>query len=158
MFISSYGLAIVERWCVDFPPPPMQLLSSYHELKVPCGKCVECALAYSKEWQVRLLDELSAHSAACMVTLTYNEQYNPLALVKSDLQKFIKRVRKHFEPQKIRYFGCGEYGGKSARPHYHVILFGVNFDDRYVWFRGESGFTYRSPTREALALRLFVFN
>lgn len=135
---------------LTFSPPPMQLWSSYRELQVPCGKCVECALAYSKEWQVRLLDELSAHRSACMVTLTYSEKYNPLALVKSDLQKFIKRVRKHFEPQKVRYFGCGEYGGKNARPHYHVILFGVKFDDRYVFFRGESGFTYRSPTLENL--------
>lgn len=26
---------------------------------------------------------------------------------------------------KVRYFGCGEYGGNTKRPHYHIILFNV---------------------------------
>ena len=82
---------------------------------------------------MRLLDELSAHSAACMVTLTYNEKNNPLALVKSDLQKFIKRVRKHFSPQKYVILVVVSMAEKSSRPHYHVILFGVSFSDRYVF-------------------------
>lgn len=44
-----------------------------------------------------------------------------------ELQKFIKRVRKHFPNKKIVYFGCGEYGSQTLRPHYHLIMLGTPF-------------------------------
>lgn len=52
-------------------------------------------------------------------------------LVKSDYQKFIKRVRKRLTSQKrlIRYFGCGEYGSNTYRPHYHIIIYGMDIMD-----------------------------
>jgi hypothetical protein len=44
----------------------------------------------------------------------------------------MKRLRKHFHPQKIRYYMCGEYGEQTDRPHYHALLFGVDFPDKIV--------------------------
>ncbi len=50
----------------------------------------------------------------------------------------MKRLRKHFEPKKIRFYHCGEYGeatednGYIARPHYHAIIFGLDFDDKIL--------------------------
>lgn len=47
-----------------------------------------------------------------------------------EAQLFIKRLRKNIEKctnEKIRYFLCGEYGGKHLRPHYHIL----------VWFSRE---------------------
>lgn len=38
-----------------------------------------------------------------------------------DVQLFFKRLRKN--GLKFRYFGVAEYGGKRARPHYHIIFF-----------------------------------
>lgn len=48
-------------------------------------------------------------------------------LVKSDLQKFIKRFRKLFSyafPEtSFKYFAVGEYGSVTFRPHYHILIF-----------------------------------
>jgi hypothetical protein len=40
-----------------------------------------------------------------------------------DIQKFLKRLRKAYRG-KLRYFVAGEYGEQTARPHYHMILYG----------------------------------
>lgn len=47
-------------------------------------------------------------------------------LRKSDLQKFVKRLRfsvAQMYDAEIRYFACGEYGPRHFRPHYHILLF-----------------------------------
>lgn len=31
--------------------------------------------------------------------------------------------------QKLKYYYCGEYGGRTMRPHYHMLLFNSNHDD-----------------------------
>lgn len=36
----------------------------------------------------------------------------------------MKRLRKRYPQDKIRYLVRGEYGGAFGRPHFHVILFG----------------------------------
>lgn len=47
---------------------------------------------------------------------------------KRDIQLFLKRLRKRFQPKKIRYFICSEYGPTTNRPHYHGIIFGLGID------------------------------
>ena len=62
------------------------------------------------------------------MTLTYNEKTLPYGstLVPSDVQKFLKRLRKALYPTKIRYFFVGEYGDQTWRPHYHAAIFGLD--------------------------------
>lgn len=49
----------------------------------------------------------------------------------------------------IRYFACGEYGGKTDRPHYHAIIFGHVFPDWKPWRQSVSGhLLYRSADFE----------
>jgi hypothetical protein len=55
-----------------------------------------------------------------------------MSLDKSEFQKFMKRLRKAFPNKRIRYYMCGEYGEKSRRPHYHAILFGIDFPDKVL--------------------------
>lgn len=86
------------------------------------------------------------------VTLTYDDKHLPAdgGLNKQHFQKFMKRLRKrHGAP--IRYFHCGEYGDETKRPHYHAILFGVDFSDKKAWSRNAQGDTiYQSDTLDAI--------
>lgn len=57
-------------------------------------------------------------------------------LCKKDLTLFMKRLNKeavkkgYSETGKsCRYFACGEYGERGFRPHYHVIIFGLQPPD-----------------------------
>jgi len=89
-----------------------------------CGRCLWCRIQRRREWTLRLLFESEQYKDKWFITLTYDEKNNPRTLVKKDLQLFIKRLRKHCGPKKIRYYAVGEYGDETARPHYHAILFG----------------------------------
>ncbi|WNK14050.1 MAG: replication initiator protein [Microvirus sp.] len=73
------------------------------------------------------MHEAAVHSASCFTTLTYRDADLPVdgGLDKEEVQRFWKRLRKQVEPQKIRYYACGEYGESTFRPHYHVIIFGL---------------------------------
>ena len=106
---------------------------------VKCGQCVECRLAYSREWAIRITHEQMMHEKSCMLNLTYDDDHLPEhgQLWKDDLQRFFKRLRKKF---KFRYVASGEYGEKTRRPHFHIALFGVDFGhDRVLFGRASSG-------------------
>lgn len=93
---------------------------------LPCGRCVECLNTYSTEFAVRCMLEAKEHKDNCFITLTYNNDNCSSELSKRDVQLFFKRLRFSLTSQNItiRYFGCGEYGEKKGRPHYHFIIFG----------------------------------
>ena len=60
--------------------------------------------------------------------------FSPISAVpsvnKRDIQLFIKRLRKSLREEKCRYFCTAEYGGKTQRPHYHIIFFFGSTDRR----------------------------
>lgn len=52
---------------------------------------------------------------------------------------------------KIRYYMAGEYGEKYGRPHFHAILFGIDFADRIYHSRTAAGAKiYKSVTLDNL--------
>lgn len=84
--------------------------------------------------------EMVMHDASCMLNLTYDDDHLPVygQLLKDDLQKFFKRLRK--QGYKFKYVASGEYGDESRRPHFHIALFGVDFAaSRVQWGRSRSG-------------------
>lgn len=96
------------------------------DLKLPCGRCSECISKRAIEWATRARHEIASHQENCFLTLTYNEDSLPSALiVKTEFQKFMKRLRK-LTKQKLRYMVSHEYGTKKFRPHHHAIIFGYN--------------------------------
>lgn len=119
---------------------------------IPCGKCIGCRIRQREEWTTRI--ELEARDypkeEVWFITLTYDDDHVPGMIVKTgeiirkaqytwkpgekrpssvqillyeDIQKFLKRLRKAYRG-KLRYFVAGEYGEQTARPHYHMILYG----------------------------------
>lgn len=98
----------------------------------PCGQCLGCRLELARTWAVRCVHEASLHKENSFITLTYNNKNLPEdgCVSKVELQKFMKRLRRYVEPKKIRFFGCGEYGSLNSRPHYHLCLFGHDFNDK----------------------------
>ncbi len=137
------------------------------DMKIPCGRCNGCRIAKSREWAVRCIHEARTHgNNNSFITLTYNRNHLPkdASLNHVDFQTFIRSLRKRCngckkksDPgyQEIRYYMCGEYGrateanGFIARPHYHAILFGIDFrEDRTPHqMRGDNQ-TYRSGLLE----------
>lgn len=114
-------------------------------LNLPCGNCTGCRMSKAREWALRCHLELLDHNAAAFTTLTYNDESLPPTLRKRDLQLFLKRFRERMgATQPIRFFGCGEYGEKTARPHYHAILFGAHAerDRRHIEESWSLGYTH----------------
>ena len=97
-------------------------------IQVPCGNCVECLEKKRSEWSFRLQQELKVSDSAYFITLTYSEENLPEELSKEHCQKFLKRLRKQndkYTTKKLRYYLAGEYGDKTKRPHYHMIVFNL---------------------------------
>jgi hypothetical protein len=123
-------------------------------MTVPCGRCAGCLAARAKDWGVRIAHEATFYPESVFATLTYDSEHLPAdgCVSVREAQLFIKRLRRSIEPGRCRYFICGEYGETSLRPHYHVIIFGVDFaHDRCLWrvtSRGDQ--VFRSPSLEAL--------
>ncbi len=131
---------------------PAPLAPGWEPLSLGCGQCKGCRIDKSQEWAARMVHESQMHQDNCFVTLTYNAENYPYngSLDKSHFQKFMKRLRKHYESQKIRYFHCGEYGERLSRPHYHACLFGIDFSDRIPYSSANDVITYTSETLETI--------
>lgn len=121
-----------------------------------CGRCFECQKAYSNEWALRLYHEKKYHKYSFFLTLTYDDEHCPSMLIKKDLQKFILRLKKVAD---FRYFACGEYGGKSGRPHYHLMIFTDDIEPFMLYNPFSMGLykDYLHYTSSALIARLWPF-
>lgn len=102
---------------------------------VPCGRCIGCRLDYAGMWAMRCVKEKESHSDNSFITLTYSDEHLPHGLLRptlvpADLHAFWKRLRKEVGYERFRYYACGEYGERRHRPHYHAIVFGLDFPDK----------------------------
>lgn len=125
------------------------------QVQIPCGRCVDCRLEYSRAWASRCVLESKNHDANSFITLTYDNDHLPEdgSISKKEVQDFMKRLRINIKrsgyDKEIRYFACGEYGDKFSRPHYHLCIFGYDFPDKqkYNGKRFSSSFsTYKGET------------
>lgn len=121
-------------------------------LSLPCGRCVGCRLERSRQWAMRCLHEASLYDRNCFVTLTFDDDHYPVRgdLEYSQFQRFMRRLRKHFAGQVIRFYMCGEYGSLTWRPHFHACLFNCDFEDKELWSTRDSVRLFTSPTLSRL--------
>ena len=101
------------------------------EIKLPCGQCLGCRIAKSRDWALRCVHEASLYENNCFITLTYDDEHLPKdgSLNVEDIQKFFKRLRKRYG-NGIRFLQCGEYGSQFDRPHHHACIFNFDFPDK----------------------------
>ena len=116
------------------------------EIPLPCGQCMGCRIDKARNWTIRICHESMMHDDNCFVTLTLSDEHVPLGgtLVKSHLQKFVRKLREITKQDRtriedgeeveepIRYYGIGEYGDLNKRPHYHICLFNYDFPDKQL--------------------------
>lgn len=122
-------------------------------MQLACGRCVGCRIDYAASWEVRMMHESQSHEQNGVITLTYDPGNLPAdgSLMYPDFQLFMRKLRKHFKPRKIRFFVAGEYGDALGRPHFHAALFNCAFlEDRKLLRRGDFGAAYTSVTLEKL--------
>lgn len=70
-------------------------------IPLPCGRCLDCKLKYSRMWADRCILEAQYHKENIFITLTYDNEHLPEPLPGSDihslkkehLQKFFKDLR-----------------------------------------------------------------
>lgn len=127
-----------------------------------CGSCPECLKKKASRWALRAFYEAQEHENNIAVCLTYDsyvwdsrgniigERVSDLSVNKRDVQLFVKRLRKKYG-KNIKYIASAEYGKRTHRPHYHVVLFGVTFDDCVPYKRSKRGnLIYKSNTLNKL--------
>lgn len=112
-------------------------------------------------------------------SLPFDNELPLKTLLPADVQKFMKRLRRRLEyvpvgcsvktvgsgqqvvvdrngdyvrdhASNIRYFAVGEYGGKTKRPHYHILIFGWCPTDREFFCTRKNNAVYISNTIKSL--------
>ena len=148
----------------------------------PCGQCIPCKVNFQRKWLCRLILESKMSVSTQFLTLTYDEEHQPTCrdpengatlgtLRKSDVQDYIKALRRKLSriplsstttPLQVRYYAVGEYGARSGRPHYHLILFGLD-ETKYetitsTWRDGFSSIRPADSTAMAYTLKYTLKN
>jgi hypothetical protein len=122
------------------------------------------------------MHEAQMHTSNCFITLTYAPEHCPkdMSLHYDHFQKFMKKLRKHYEYRNIydfrvkyrkdgkpyrekyivnpiRFYMAGEYGETFDRPHFHACIFGLDFEDKKFFQRTQTGsILYTSKILEKL--------
>lgn len=126
--------------------PRYPIYSNDRQVPVPCGKCPACLSRRTSVWTFRLKQQAKNANSSYFITLTYDTRFVPitkrgfLTLEKRDVQLYFKRLRKLHGPDHtpIKYYLAGEYGSKTFRPHYHIILFNADIELIHkAWDKGE---------------------
>ena len=123
--VKKYGITKFERF-----------------VNVPCGHCEQCLKSKARGWAFRILKEAEKYNNNFFITFTYDDEHLPVSyhnqvlcntLVKDEISKFNKKLKTYLRRKGLnsdfRFYGVGEYGSNTLRPHYHVIYFNLDLPD-----------------------------
>lgn len=103
---------------------------------VPCGHCDNCKCSKVNAFVHRCkLETMLYDCKPLFLTLTYDELHKKeCGVCLRDVQLFFKRLRINlqrsgYRGRSIRYVLVAEYGSRTARPHYHAILWNLGSTD-----------------------------
>lgn len=137
-----------------------QKMNPNESIAVPCGKCPNCVKRRVSGWSFRLCQESKVSLSNYFITLTYDTKHVPITqngfmgLSKRDVQLFFKRLRKANRGLRLKYYTAGEYGGKTNRPHYHIILFNAKLETiSPAWNLGQVHYGEVSPASVGYTLK-----
>lgn len=105
---------------------------------VPCLVCDHCQNNRKRMWAYRIMLELGTQEG-CFLTLTFNEDTNPMVVARHYIQDFHDSLRKE---RRFKFFYSGEYGEKTFRPHYHDCYIGCDLRNE---FKRKYGDFYETP-------------
>lgn len=98
------------------------------QVEIPCGYCTGCRIKRARSWAIRCVHELQTNNGVgSFITLTYDQNNYKPGLEYPDFQAFMRQIRKSVSG--VRYFCAGEYGETTKRPHFHALLFGLQFEN-----------------------------
>lgn len=110
---------------------------------IPCGGCIACRADKQKLWTERIRTE-SQGKRCTFLTLTYDEKHVPYGadgitqtLKKKQLTNWLDNIKHQLKniklpagnTAKFKYLAVGEYGGIFQRPHYHILIIGLDFHE-----------------------------
>lgn len=155
----------------NIPPLPLlydkvndKIIKDERVLLVPvgCGKCYECKKKKSREWQVRLNEEIRDNNNAKFITLTFSDESlyqltngldinnkkicEPINLEGYNLEnecatvgvrRFLERWRKKYK-KSVKHWFITELGGNSTeRIHLHGLIWTNELEDiSKIWQYG----------------------
>lgn len=101
-----------------------------------------CRIDNNRQWALRCAHQIQTEEengkSSSFITLTHSDQTIPDdgSLDVAIWQRFAKRLRKR--KGSFKYFHAGEYT-ENWRPHYHAILFGMDFEDKVKFQQNQYG-------------------
>lgn len=127
---NRFALFVTLTYAPEYLPIVQPILVK-NESNANCGFLLKnCTPRLEKEGAYLGFDEAKRHKSGIKYMKALQNKVNlggNLPYVsKLDLQRFLKRFRKHLSKhtdEKIRYYAVGEYGPVHFRPHYHIILY-----------------------------------
>ena len=129
---------------------PVPIDSRVLFVPVGCGKCIECRRKKSREWKVRLLEDIKVHKNAKFVTLTFSKDsinelgslFNSYGYDKDNdictiaVRRFLEVWRKH-NKKSVRHWLINEIGGNRYEGvHLHGLIWGDSDEIKKRWRYG----------------------
>lgn len=103
---------------------------TFKKLQIPCGHCKSCLKNKSLEYYQRNLLELAESKTSYFITLTYDQNhYTNKSVDINELIEFTRKLKKEYHNNfgltNCKYFGVSEYGDKSLRKHFHILVYNI---------------------------------